>query len=317
MPYRRRTWRRTSISQSPEIDIAIVVVHWNVPTLLDACLRSIADVTVRSYLRTSVLVVDSASDSPELQAVLARHPGARTFFLTENHGYAAGCNAGIRATDSEAVLLLNPDTELQPGALDALWSRLQIRPHIGLVAPLLVNPDGSLQSWGYRFPGVRNILLDFFPLHPRLVESTFNGRMPHGDGELPIAIDYPLGAAMLVRRSAVEQAGLLDETYGMYCEEIDLAQRLARAGYTRLLAPTARVIHHGGQSTGQRPAAMHEALWFSRARYYRLWTTRRTRLMAYLSVELGTRWDDRRAGPERRAANARIRRVFRRTATRP
>lgn len=306
-----------SISNSAGVDIAIVVVHWNVPALLDACLRSIAAETARSGLRTTTLVVDSASDSAALRDVLAAHPAVLTLFLAENRGYAAGCNAGIRATESEAVLLLNPDTEFLPGALDALWSRLQIRPHIGLVAPLLLNTDGSLQSWGYRFPGARNILFDFFPLHPRLVESTFNGRMPHGDGELPIAIDYPLGAAMLVRRTAAEQAGLLDERYGMYCEEIDFAQRLARAGYTRLLAPSARVVHHGGQSTGQRPAAMHQALWLSRARYYRRWTPRRTRLAAWLAVELGTRWEDRRAEPQRCAANKRVRRAFRRMAGHP
>lgn len=304
-------------SQMPSLDIAIVVVHWNVPRLLDACLASIAADVSRTYLTTETLVVDSASDTPELRAVLARHPEALTLFMDENRGYAAGCNAGIQATISEAVLLLNPDTGLLPGALETLWRTLQIRPHIGLVAPLLLNADGSLQSWGYRFPGARNVLLEFFSLHPRLVESTFNGRMEHGDGLLPIAIDYPLGAAMLVRRAAAEHAGLLDEDYGMYCEEIDFAQRLARDGYTRLLAPSARVVHHGGQSTGQRPAAMHEALWLSRARYYRRWSSRRTRRAAWLAVELGTRWQDRRAGSERHAANARIRRAFRKAAGAP
>jgi hypothetical protein len=292
-------------------------VHWNVPALLDACLTSVEDEVARSCLTTETLVVDSASDSSELRAVLNRHPSVRTLFLEENRGYAAGCNAGMRSSCGEAVLLLNPDTELLPGALKTLWTTLQLSPRIGLVAPLLLNPDGSLQSWGYRFPGARNVLLDFFPLHPRLVESTFNGRMPHGDGELPIAIDYPLGAAMLVRCATAEQVGLFDEHYGMYCEEIDFAQRLARDGRTRLLAPAARVIHHGGQSTGQRPSAMHQALWLSRARYYRCWAARRTCLIAWLAVELGTRWQDRSAATERRAANARIRRAFRMVARLP
>jgi len=293
------------------------VVHWNVPELLDACLTSVENEIARSQLTADILVVENASDSPPLRRGLGRHPTARALYLPENRGYAAGCNAGLRHTCGEAVLLLNPDTELLPGALETLWQTLQLSPHIGLVAPLLLNPDGSLQSWGYRFPGARNVLLDFFPLHPRLVESTFNGRMAHGDGELPIAIDYPLGAAMLVRRSAAEQSGLLDERYGMYCEEIDFAQRLAHNGWTRLLAPAARLIHHGGQSTGQRPAAMHQALWLSRARYYRRWAARRTRLAAWLAVEVGTRRQDRHADNARRAANARIRQAFRKASGLP
>ena len=67
-----------------------------------------------------------------------------------------------------------------------------------MVAPLLLNPDGSIQSAGYRFPGVANALFDLFPLPPRLVESPLNGRIPVGDGVQPIRIDYPLGAAMLL-----------------------------------------------------------------------------------------------------------------------
>ena len=119
---------------------------------------------------------------------------------------------------------------------------------------------------------------------------------------------------MLVRRTALEAVGLLDETYGMYCEEIDLAKRLADAGWTVVLTPTARVIHHGGQSTSQHPATMHEALWLSRARYYGRYGSRRQRALVAALVEVGTRIDDRRAGADRRRANRRIRQAFRRIA---
>jgi GT2 family glycosyltransferase len=120
---------------------------------------------------------------------------------------------------------------------------------------------------------------------------------------------------MLVRRAAFDQVGPLDEAYGMYSEEVDLAQRLRAAGWTILQAPSARVLHHGGHSTRQRPAAMHAALWQSRARYFARWGSARQRRLLTLLVRAGLAWDDRRADPQRRAANARIRAAFQRPSS--
>lgn len=290
-------------------DVSVVVVHWNVPALLERCLASIAAERDRTSLAVETLVVDCASPDDGWRAVVEM-AGARSLALVENRGYAAGCNAGVAATSGDAVLLLNPDTELLPGALPALLAGLAVAPHVAMAAPLLLNTDGSLQSAGYRFPGVANVFLDLFPLHPRLVESPLNGRMPASDLVQPVRVDYALGAALLVRRAALERVGGLDESYGMYAEEIDLARRLDALGLTTLLIPAARVVHHGGQSTRQRPEAMHAALWEARARYLTRWGTPRERRLANALVRVATRREDRRATPERRATNARIRAAF-------
>ena len=293
-------------------ELSIVVVHWNVPELLDACLRSIAAERGRAAGFTcETIVVDCASPTDGHRAVVAAHSDVTLIELAENRGYAAGCNTGLAASRGDAVLLLNPDIELEPGSLEALYRGLRIASHIGMTAPLLLNPDGSQQSAGYRFPGPTSLLFDLLPVPARLVESPLNGRALVGDGIQPIRIDYPLGAAMCVRRAAADTAGPLDEGYGMYSEEIDWAHRLAERGWTTLLIPTARVVHHGGRSTAQRPEAMREALWTSRARYGRRWWSGRQRRLAALVVDLGTRLDDRRAGDGRRSTNARIRRTFR------
>jgi GT2 family glycosyltransferase len=291
-------------------DLSIVVVHWNVAHLLDACLRSLERERGASTLRIEVLVVDCDSPDRAYRDIVAQFPGITLIELPTNRGYAAGCNAGIRRSRGDAVLLLNPDTEVHAGALSTLWQTLHIASHVGMVAPLLLNPDGSVQSAGYRFPGSANLLLDFFPFHPRLVASPLNGRVPAGDGTQPIQIDYPLGAAMCVRRSALDSVGLLDEGYGMYSEEIDWCYRFAQHDWTILLAPAARVTHFGGQSTAQRAPQMHEALWMSRARYIERWGTSRQRRVARAIVSLGTRWDDRRADASRRDLNRRIRNRF-------
>jgi N-acetylglucosaminyl-diphospho-decaprenol L-rhamnosyltransferase len=115
----------------------------------------------------------------------------------------------------------------------------------------------------------------------------------------------------MLRREVLARIGLLDERYGMYSEEIDLARQLAADGWTTLLAPAARVIHHGGRSTGQRPDAMHGALWSSRATYFARFGTLRQRAVIAAIVEAGTRREDRSATEPRRTANARIRQRFR------
>jgi N-acetylglucosaminyl-diphospho-decaprenol L-rhamnosyltransferase len=287
-------------------DLAVVVVHWNVPALLERCLRSLATDSAAAGLTVEVVVVDTGSPDATYRAVVQR-AAARLIEMPDNPGYAAGCNAGVAATDSAAVLLLNADVEVVPGALAALWQGLHVAAHIGMVAPLLLNADGSVQSAGYRFPGLANVAFDLFPAPARLIESPLNGRMPVGDGVQPMRIDYPLGAAMMLPRGVLEQVGGLDEGYGMYAEEIDLAQKLAALDLTTLLIPRARVIHYGGQSTAQRAVAMHEALWSSRALYAERWQPKRRQRAIGALTRLGLLLDDRRGDDARRAANARLR----------
>lgn len=250
-------------------DLSAVVVAWNTRELLLACLASLEREAARAGLTLQTIVVDNASTDGTAEAVRAGFPGVRLIPQSENRGFSAASNLGIRAASGRAVLLLNPDTELQPGSLGALWRALHAMPHVGLVGALLLNPDGSLQSAGYRFPGLAQQFLDFFPLHPRLAGSRLNGRFSSGDGLTPFAVDHPLGACMLVRREAIAEVGLLDEGYFMYSEEIDWCRRLKEAGWTILTAPAARVIHHGGQSTGQVSRPMLIELHRSRARYFR------------------------------------------------
>lgn len=291
------------------IDVSIVVVNWNVAALLDACLRSIESERGRSHLSVEVIVVDNASEQQDFHDVVASYPDARLIELKENRGYGAASNVGIGLAQGKSVFILNPDVELLPWSLQRLSDTLNLNPRIGLVTPLLLNADRTLQSSGYRFPGAVNVFFDLFPVSPRLYESAMNGRVSTGNGQLPIAIDYALGAALFARRAALLEIGMFDESYFMYCEEVDLQHRLAENGWTRLLAPDARLIHHGGQSTGQMPVAMRQALWESRSRYFKRWTSRREQGVIRALVHAGTRLQDIGIA-ERRTANRRIRERF-------
>jgi N-acetylglucosaminyl-diphospho-decaprenol L-rhamnosyltransferase len=271
---------------------AIVIVHWNTPDLLDACLQSIEGTS--STVVEDIIVVDCASDEGSAARIAERYRGTRLVCLDENRGFAAGCNAGYQEVSSPSVLFLNADVALAPGALDALARCFDLNPRIGLVAPLLLNADGSVQSAGYRFPGFSNVAFDLLPLPDRLRGSRLNGRISPGNFELPYAVDYALGAAVAIRSEALNEVCGWNEEFGMYSEEIDLCRRLDDCGWTRLIEPRARATHFGGASTSQRPVEMEHALWRSRGRYHRRWSTKLRQAALFAMVKSLTRLNDNR-----------------------
>ncbi|MCX7855136.1 MAG: glycosyltransferase family 2 protein, partial [Anaerolineae bacterium] len=196
--------------------------------------------------------------------------------------------------------LLNPDTEVLPGATVALIAAMEAHPRVGVAGAKLLYPDGSLQHSAFRFPGLVQLAFDLFPLPSRLYETRLNGRYPRQsyEGESPFFVDHPLGAAMMVRTEAIEQVGLLDERYRIYCEEIDWCWRMRRAGWRALCVPAARVVHHTGRSTGQVPVSSFVHLWTSRARLYARHHGPITRRLARILVWAGMRQRMRDATPE-------------------
>ncbi|HUZ03651.1 MAG TPA: glycosyltransferase family 2 protein [Thermomicrobiaceae bacterium] len=292
-------------------DISAVVISWNTRELLARCLGSIARERERAGLTVETIVVDNASSDGSAAMIEERFRDARLIVLPENRGFAAANNVALASARGPAVLLLNPDAELAAGALDALWRALHAAPHVGLVGPLLLNSDGSVQSAGHAFPGLAQVLIDLFPLHPRLVASRLNGRVTRYDGLSPMAIDHPLGACMLVRRAVVDNVGGLDEGYFMYSEEIDWCRRIRAAGWTILLAPAARVVHHGGQSSGQAPEAMFLALHRSRARYLRRYEPAWVLPVASRAAGLAAWAAGCRGRPERARALEAVSRLYR------
>jgi N-acetylglucosaminyl-diphospho-decaprenol L-rhamnosyltransferase len=258
--------QQVSATQSSP-DLSVVIVSWNTRDLLLRCLHSIRSEENRSRLSVETIVVDNASSDGTPEVVSSNWSNVRLLAQRQNLGFATANNIGIEQSHGRGVLILNPDTELRPDSLSILWRTLNAAQHIGLVAPVLLNTDGSFQSAGFQFPGLVQTMLDLYPLHPRLVGSGLNGRFDRGDGLTPFRIDHPLGACMLVRRDVIEDVGPFDPGYFIYSEEVDWCRRITDAGWTILCAPSAEVIHHGGQSTSQAPDRMRLQLHRSRAKY--------------------------------------------------
>jgi len=269
--------------------VGVAIVSWNVRPLL---LRALASVTASS-VPTRVVVVDNASVDGSAEAVRAAFPGVVVVANADNPGFAVGNNqalralgvlggdvdAGVRHADSRPpapaalpppyVLLLNPDAELRPGALEALVAYLEAHPGVGALGPLLRYPDGSVQSSRRRFPGLAALLTEATPIEWRWPDHPIARRMRMDDvpPDHPQAVAWLNGAAVLLRIEALAAVGGFDEGFFMYSEELDLCRRLRGAGWAIHFVPGAEVIHHEGRSSEQVVAARHARFVRSRVRY--------------------------------------------------
>lgn len=266
------------------VAVAIIIVNWNVQDLLAACLRSIEADLAAGQLAAQIWVVDNASTDDSVAMLRRDFPQVQLIASDKNLGFAGGNNAALRAIGfdpyssplrgggylPETVLLLNPDTEVHPGALWTMYEFLKNTPRAGLAGARLIYGDGAFQHSVFAFPGLWQLAIELLPLPGRLVESRLNGRYPRSAYEAgrPFRVDHPLGAAMCVRREAIRQVGLLDEQYRMYVEEIDWSKRIVAAGWEAYCVPAAVITHLGGQSTGQVQVNSLINLWTSRYQFY-------------------------------------------------
>jgi GT2 family glycosyltransferase len=273
---------------SQPLALVIIIVSWNVRDMLAACLRSVQADLANSELSSQIWVVDNASTDNSTAMLRRNFPDVQLIASDKNLGFAGGNNAALRAvgfgdtqhisssldrggvTLPKAVLLLNPDTEIHSGALQILFDFLQNNPKAGLAGARLIYGDGSFQHGAFAFPGLWQLAIELLPVPGRLVESGLNGRYPRTlyENGRPFQIGHPLGAAMCVRREAIQQVGLLDERYHMYAEEIDWSKRIVAAGWQAYCVPTATVTHHSGQSSRQIKTISFVNLWTSRYQFY-------------------------------------------------
>lgn len=228
--------------------VSVVLVSWNSRDDLPKALGSLLPL---QGLEHEVVLVDNASTDGTAELVERDFPSVRVLRNARNLGFAGGVNVGIRATRLPFVLLLNPDAQVEPGAVGALVGHAARRPEVGIVGPRVLNPDGSLQSSRFRFPSLANLALSASYLYQLFPRSALWNRERFGGTPAaePVATEAVSGCCFLVRRALLEEVGLLDETFFMYAEETDLCFRARRAGWQVHYVPQARVVHAGGGSS--------------------------------------------------------------------
>jgi GT2 family glycosyltransferase len=257
--------------------LSIVIVSWNTSELLARCLESLATRPpgAQGSARAGdvdrpaieVLVVDNASHDGSADLVRERFPWVRLIANDANLGFAAGCNQAIRAAGGRFVLLLNPDAAVETAALAVLLSFMEAHPEAGAAGPMIVDAGGALQASCSPAPTLRRELWRLFHLDAIRPYAVY--RMQAWATDRPREVDVAQGACLILRRTALDRVGLLDERFFIYSEEVDLCWRMRRQGWRVYWVPGARVMHLGGQSTRQVAAAMFLRLYQGKILYFR------------------------------------------------
>ncbi|UCC63352.1 MAG: glycosyltransferase family 2 protein [Anaerolineae bacterium] len=252
-------------------DLSIVIVNWNVRDLLRSCLTSIhGSDGAHDALTIETIVVDNASTDGSAKMVSQTFPQVTLIANADNRGFTGGNNQVITISQGRYVLLLNPDTEVLGDALARMVAYMDAHPETGALGPMLLNPDGSVQSSRRRFPTPATAFIEstalqnWFPHHRLLRDYYVLDKPDDVIGE----VDWVDGACLLARREALEQVGLLDDGYFMYSEELDWCRRAKAAGWEVIYYPPARVVHYRGQSSEQVKAFQLVRFNRSKIRYF-------------------------------------------------
>lgn len=231
--------------------LTIVIVSFNVRDELAACLgaipAAIGDVT------TQIAIVDNGSRDGTIEMVRDRWPDTRLIETDANLGFARANNVGIRATQGELVLLLNPDTVPSPGSIAALIAALRSHPEAAAAGPRLLDDEGKAElSFGWQWSPIGE-------LRQKTIQGLDRRRFGPVQRWLDRALRTPgprqwiSAACLLARRADLEAVGLFDERFFMYGEDIDLCVALRRRGRAVRFEPSAEVRHRRGRSGGSNP----------------------------------------------------------------
>jgi N-acetylglucosaminyl-diphospho-decaprenol L-rhamnosyltransferase len=252
------------------LDLEIVVVSHGAEELLGRCLRSLQEHPASGESR--VTVVDSGSPDGTPDMVEREFPAVR-LLRCENVGFSAANNLVLREDEADAVLLLNPDTEVYEGTLDASLARLRSDERIGMVGCRLVTESGELDHACKRsFPTPLSALAHFTGIGRADGASgaLSQYRATHLGEDEPGEVDAVNGAFMLCRREAIRDVGLLDEGYWLYMEDLDWCRRFWRRGWSVFYEPAGVALHVKGGSSGRRRAPRQEiAFHRGMGRFYR------------------------------------------------
>lgn len=228
--------------------VSILIVNWRSKDYLRRCLQTIRETT--QGLVGQIVVVDGGSFDGCGEMLAAEFPEVEFVQSPDNVGFGRSNNLGFSKVNQPLLLLLNPDTELKPGALAGMLAVLENQSKAGIVCPRLLNTDGSLQkSSVMAFPTPLNQALRSEFLMKTLPNSRLWGSGEAYAAREPVPVEAVSGACMLMRSELFRRLGGFRPEYFMYAEDMDLCLRAHRLGLANYHVPDAEVVHHGGGSS--------------------------------------------------------------------
>lgn len=236
--------------------ISVVIISFNGIEFIDECLST----TFESLkgIDSEVIVVDNASTDGTIGLIKSRYPQAELIQNHTNLGFARAVNQGLDVAQGRFIFLLNQDTRTINGAIPRLAERMARDERIGTIGPRFVGFDGKLQKSARAFPRYRDLFFEFTGLAYLFPESRVFSRwkMDWFDHLTEKEVDQPMGAALMIRREAIDNVGGFDESFGIFFNDVDFCRRVKESGFVNLYFPEAIVAHYVGGSTRLRKAKM-------------------------------------------------------------
>ena len=241
------------------LKLSIIIVSFNTRQLTLNCLESIKKTT--GFKDVEVIVVDNASTDKSVEAIKDQFPQVKILRKSINTGFAKANNQGIKVASGEYIMLLNSDTLVKPEALLRLVEFMDAHPRAGILAPQLLNPNGSIQPNGGFLPRLSNIIawmlfIDDLPF----IKPWFWSYQLRGSSHFiqTRSLGWVQGAALVLRHSLIDQIGGLDENIFMYAEDVEICYRARKSGWQVMLLPQAQIVHLGFKSGSSQKAILGE-----------------------------------------------------------
>lgn len=238
------------------METSVIIVSWNAKAYLLKCIESIY---AQQTSGLEIIVVDNASSDGSPEAVRLQCPSVTLICNSENYGFSKANNIGITASTGKHLFLINSDVVVSPGCFSKLRRYIDAHPEIGLLGPKIVGANGRVQRSCMRYPSLSNTLwralaVDSFLPHSSLFRSQLMTSWAHDETR---SVDVINGCFWVVRRSAMDQVGLLDEGFFIYGEDIDWCRRFTSQGWQVVFYPEAEALHYGGASSANAPVRFY------------------------------------------------------------
>ena len=230
-----------------EPEISVITVSYNSKDLLIKSLESLTK--TKENNKIEIIVIDNGSRDGSAEEVKKLFPRVILKENRANLGFAKAVNIGIKAARGRLVLLLNPDTVVLNNAVEKMAEYLRSHKDIGIVGPKLLNPDGTVQLSCRSFPSWINAVYNRYSLMTRLFpKNKYSARYLYSDWkhDEPRQVDWLSGACLMLKREMLDEIGLFDEGFFMYCEDVDICYRAQKKGWKSVYYPFAEIVHYIG-----------------------------------------------------------------------
>lgn len=265
------------------VDISVVIVTWNVKHYVEGCLKSLE--LQEGCPQVEIIVVDNASSDGTADSIVEHFPNVTLCRNSSNLGFARANNLGLQHCNGKYICLVNPDVVVAPDCLAKILLYMEEDLSIGILGPKMLGPDGRVRRSCMRFPDAWNVFCRAVGLDTLLENSRFSRGLLMQDFRFDRACDVDVlnGWFWVIRRTALEQVGLLDENFFMYGEDLDWCYRFHQHGWRTVFYPGAQAIHYGGASSARVPIRFYIEMCRANAQFWRKYH-RRPGTLFYLAA---------------------------------